>query len=176
MLAASEPILDRAPEEPEDNIITPPLSPSQKVHFRASVDPGDASANAQFTRPELERTAPEQVMAEDSVEHPSAPIFNREHRPSYDMSNFGPYPIEKATNSPAAANTSVPVVYEPAPVLVDTSSAGGILEQAWMLKMAGEIARRAQQEKSAREAFWSHSVDDREVDAPPAYEPRAKAT
>ncbi len=179
ILAASEPIMECAPEEPEDNIITPPLSPSQKVHFREKVDPV-ATSKPQLSRPELKRTDPEQVIAERSVEREqlSASIFNHEHKPSYDMSNFGPYPIEKTTNSAAAAttNASVPLVYEPAPVLLETSSAGGILEQAWMLKMAGEIARRAQQEKSAREAFWSQSVDDREVDAPPAYEPRDKAT
>ncbi|KAL2888303.1 Mitochondrial distribution and morphology protein 34 [Ceratocystis lukuohia] len=53
----------------------------------------------------------------------------------------------------------------------ETSSV--ILEQAWISKMAGEIARRVYEEKSRRDGFW----DDRErasngEDAPPAYTAR----
>lgn len=42
-------------------------------------------------------------------------------------------------------------------------STGGILEQAWMMKMAAEVARRVQEEKSAG-GFWNHSE---ELDHPP---------
>ena len=64
-----------------------------------------------------------------------------------------------------------------------TSSSGGILEQAWMLKMAQEIARKVQEEKDRNEEFhlpkpqsskaaatgrlW---VPEEEMDAPPAYQ------
>merc|ERR1712098_298336 len=54
------------------------------------------------------------------------------------------------------------------------SAAGGILEQAWVLKMAGEIARRAHDEKAAREGFWSQPQNDREDTPPPAYEAKAQ--
>ena len=59
------------------------------------------------------------------------------------------------------------------------TSSGGILEQAWMLKMAHEIARKVQEEKgrASREAsphspnrskgLWTGGEED--VDAPPAY-------
>ncbi|KAF2821892.1 mitochondrial distribution and morphology protein 34 [Ophiobolus disseminans] len=61
------------------------------------------------------------------------------------------------------------------------SSSGGILEQAWMMKMAQEIARKVQEEKdkadrhrgkgsrskgAASGGFWA---GDDDVDAPPAY-------
>ena len=61
----------------------------------------------------------------------------------------------------------------PAPQLSESPSPG-ILEQAWVLKMAGEIARRAHDEKAARESFWSGQLaDGREDSPPPAYEPKA---
>ncbi|KAL2024440.1 hypothetical protein VTK56DRAFT_8251 [Thermocarpiscus australiensis] len=46
----------------------------------------------------------------------------------------------------------------------DTSSV--ILEQAWIMKMAGEIARRVYDEKNRNPSFW----DDRDDTPPPAYE------
>jgi mitochondrial distribution and morphology protein 34 len=46
----------------------------------------------------------------------------------------------------------------------DTSSV--ILEQAWIMKMAGEIARRVYEEKHRNPAFW-----EEQSDAPPAYAP-----
>ncbi|KAJ4304336.1 ERMES complex subunit [Collariella sp. IMI 366227] len=48
----------------------------------------------------------------------------------------------------------------------DTSSV--ILEQAWIMKMAGEIARRVYDEKNRNPAFW----DERDDTPPPAYEAR----
>lgn len=48
----------------------------------------------------------------------------------------------------------------------DTSSV--ILEQAWIMKMAGEIARRVYDEKNRNPAFWEDQSDA----PPPAYEPR----
>jgi distribution and morphology protein 34 len=46
----------------------------------------------------------------------------------------------------------------------DTSSV--ILEQAWIMKMAGEIARRVYDEKRRNPHLW----EDREEAPPPAYE------
>ncbi|KAI1268673.1 mitochondrial distribution and morphology protein 34 [Xylariaceae sp. FL1019] len=47
----------------------------------------------------------------------------------------------------------------------DTSSV--ILEQAWIMKMAGEIARRVYDEKQRQEKAWQEHED-----APPAYQPQ----
>jgi distribution and morphology protein 34 len=46
----------------------------------------------------------------------------------------------------------------------DTSSV--ILEQAWIMKMAGEIARRVYDEKNRQQGIWEES----ETAPPPAYE------
>jgi len=174
---ASEPIIPtRIPEEPEDNIITPPQSP-QRVRFRtSSIDLGGTPQNARLstaTRPVLNlgsSTLPEQVIMDPSPsiekEEASVQIFSREHRPSF-RSSTGPYPAEKASN--AGAN----IIYPPAPILSDRSAVGSILEQAWLMKMASEIARRAQDEKAAREGFWSQPQDEREDTPPPAYQAKA---
>ncbi len=180
--AVSEPIIStHVPEEPEDNIITPPHSP-QRVRFRtSSIDLGGTPQKARAARPALNLSydnVPEQAVLDPSTliekNEPSAPIFSREHRPSF-RNSTGPYPAEKASNSAsAAANATVPLTYIPSPILPDSSSAvGSILEQAWVLKMAGEIARRAHDDKAAREGFWSQSQDEREDTPPPAYQAKA---
>jgi distribution and morphology protein 34 len=43
-----------------------------------------------------------------------------------------------------------------------------ILEQAWIMKMAGEIARRVYDEKRRNPGFW----EERDEMPPPAYEAR----
>ena len=46
-------------------------------------------------------------------------------------------------------------------------STGGILEQAWMMKMAAEVTRRVQEEKATGGGFW-HQAEEPEH-PPPAY-------
>lgn len=172
MTPASEPVMGTFSEEPEDNIITPPHSPSQKVRFQ-SIDLGESPRRSRpsTARPALNlnsRPMPDEAILDS--EQPSAPIRTRERRPSLPRSSFVPYPVEKK-----AEPASSPVSYTPAPVLADNSSAArGILAQAWVLKMAGEIARYANDEKAARGGFWStSSTDEREDTPPPAYQPKA---
>jgi distribution and morphology protein 34 len=163
IIAASEPIIPtRVEEEPEDNIITPPHSPSQRVRFRTgSIDLGDSPRRLRLStseRPALQLSSalPEQIILEPSMEQQTLPI--REQRPAY---NFAGYSQEKFATT-----------YTPAPVLSDTSSvAGSIIEQAWVMKMASEIARRAQDDKSTSQGFWSRN--EREDTPPPAYAPKA---
>jgi distribution and morphology protein 34 len=179
----SEPVFLTAAisEEPEDNIITPPHSPLGKVRFRtSSIDLGDSPRKFRLSRPAnlSSSTVPEQAILDPAPtmekEDPAAvPIYSRSHRPSLSASS---YPVEKVNNATSAsANASIPYL-TPAPILTtdSTSAAGGILEQAWILKMAGEIARRAHDEKAAREGFWStQSQSEREDTPPPAYQPKA---
>ncbi|KAF4618385.1 hypothetical protein G7Y89_g14917 [Cudoniella acicularis] len=170
---ASEPAIPtQIPEEPEDNIITPPRSPSGKVRFRTcSIDLGESPRKLRLSTPGRSalssRTVPEEVTLEPALTleplEPTAPIFHREKRSAYNTTSQ--YPAEKLT---------APITLQPAPILSDPASAGGIIEQAWVLKMAGEMTRRAHDEKSAREGFWSsQSTDEREDSPPPAYEPKA---
>ncbi|KAH8671850.1 mitochondrial distribution and morphology protein 34 [Tricladium varicosporioides] len=171
---ASEPAFPtQVTEEPEDNIITPPRSPSGKVRFRtSSIDLGESPRKLRLStlnHPALNsKSVPEQAVLEPAPQLESTertlPIHTRQQRPTYASSSQ--YPAEKST-------TQIPQL-QSAPILSEPHSAGGIIEQAWVLKMAGEIARRAHDEKAAREGFWStQSRDEREDSPPPAYEPKA---
>jgi distribution and morphology protein 34 len=87
--------------------------------------------------------------------------------------------LSSPTKNPASPSESV------------SSSSGGILEQAWMLKMAQEIARKVHEEKNreagaaahghihhpqpqsskaANAAIWATESEPELVDAPPAYQ------
>lgn len=174
--AASEPVFStRLAEEPEDNIITPPSTPSQRVRFQTgSTDLGASPRKSRTStnrRPSLNlggRTIPELAIIDSTptkeMPEPSAPIFNRTHRPTYNASTFAPYPVEKSVAPPQC---STPHLSE------NTSAAGGIVEQAWVLKMAGEIARRAHDQKAAQDGFWSSTRSEREDTPPPAYEAKS---
>ncbi|KAI6715935.1 hypothetical protein PZA11_007129 [Diplocarpon coronariae] len=173
-VTASEPMMSpRISEEPEDNIIEPPHSPSHRVRFRtSSVDLAGSprKPRASHPRPALNlntsATLPDQAISDSTstAEHqePSRPIMNREYRPAFP--SFGPYPAEKST---------APCPY-PASLSSDNpSTVGGILEQAWVMKMAGEIARRAHDDKAARQEFWSQPRSEREDTPPPAYQAKS---
>ena len=73
----------------------------------------------------------------------------------------------------ASSSASNPTLAAPFPYL--ESSPGGILEQAWMMRMAGEIARRVEEQKHAggdsKRDFWSSAaaVGDGDEGPPPAY-------
>ncbi|TVY30747.1 Mitochondrial distribution and morphology protein [Lachnellula hyalina] len=169
-VAGSEPIIStRVPEEPEDNIITPPRSPSGRVRFRtSSIDLGDSPNKYRLSTPSRSalssKAVPEQVILDSTstptMEKDEPIIYSRARRPS----------LKKAQSPPEKA----PAIHLiPAPILSSEplSGSGGIVEQAWVLKMAGEIARRAHDEKASREGFWSgSSTDGREDTPPPAYQ------
>jgi distribution and morphology protein 34 len=167
VVAASEPVFATPiSEEPEDNIITPPQSPS-RVRFRtSSIDLGDTPRKLHPSTPNrpILRSAnfPEQAILDPTpleIEEPAAPIYSRAHRPSFGR----PVYFVEQSKSPDPAPK-----LQPAPVLNETP---GIVEQAWILKVAGEIARRAHDEKAANSGFWRN--DDREETPPPAYQPKA---
>jgi distribution and morphology protein 34 len=143
---ASEPT--RAiPEEAED-VITPPHSPSGRVRFRtSSIDLGDTPRHRLLStpRPLSLSMNPEQAVPSLPIEkEPTIPSYSHSYRPSYDST----YPAEKTTT--------------PSPMITSN-----ILEQAWLLKMASEMTRRAQDTKAPGEGFWSAS------EPPPAYQPKA---
>ena len=182
---ASEPMPTLIPEEPEDQVPSPPRtprSPSTKVRFQN--DAQDLDDTPRRVRPSFSTPVPRSVPdpinnptsnpALESVLHnpePTPPIFSRQSRPSFARTSFASYADEKATTS--SAPSSAPLTYMPS-----LEPPASILEQAWVMKMAGEIARRAVDEKAAREreGFWATSPDntareEREDTPPPAYEP-----
>jgi distribution and morphology protein 34 len=75
--------------------------------------------------------------------------------------------VEKG--APISADTKAPRLGERAPRRGPTSDTSSvILEQAWIMKMAGEIARRVYDEKNRNASFWEEQDDA----PPPAYEAR----
>jgi distribution and morphology protein 34 len=170
MAVASESSMPtKIPEEPEEDLITPPRSPTTRVRFSKSRESMDAEDSPRRRRPSMgpmtpsrraERpsliTPPSETRTEPiriEAEKPAQPRFSRAHHPVFHRAQ-SPFTPEKLS-------TSIPVIETPG---------GGIVEQAWMLKMAGEIARRAHDEKvaAANEGFWASS--DRDDCPPPAYE------
>ena len=92
-------------------------------------------------------------------QQPRRPSMREAAKPSLEIPSL--ITPEKQETPAASADTKAP-----RPPMSDTSSV--ILEQAWIMKMAGEIARRVYDEKNRNPAFW----DDRDEAPPPAYEPR----
>ena len=91
-----------------------------------------------------------------------------------DMSGPMAEALSSSSTTKEPASTSAPTSsssFLAAPFPYADSSPGGVLEQAWMMRMANEIARRVQEQKGAASAdgdFWG-SARARHDDAPPAY-------
>ncbi|KAK3995990.1 mitochondrial distribution and morphology protein 34 [Cladorrhinum sp. PSN332] len=139
MAPMSEPIL----EQPEEESGLASSSNASKVRFS-----GPSDVSQEQRRPSIR---PEQVKGSDATPIPSIEI-NSAPIKSQAASQRQPVP----TDSKSEWRRSMPQS--------DTSSV--ILEQAWIMKMAGEIARRVYDEKNRNPAFWA----ERDDSPPPAYE------
>jgi len=167
-----------APLEREGELVTPPASP-QKPKSRTqrspdSIDLREAPKLRDLTpRPPIraeQKPLPSRFRGPPlDFQQPPSPLVHsaealQEAAPSKQAPSAA-YPAEKAEAGPSMPrNLSSPLLSSPFPYL--ESSPGGILEQAWMMKMAGEIARRVQDEKAADRGFWRGERDDT---PPPAY-------
>ena len=97
-----------------------------------------------------------------------APFVHQTHRPFQDLSTSHTYPQEKAdSDSSIFTRRTGQSSISPRPLLETPTS--GILERAWMMKMAGEIARRVQDEKSASGSVWDKADREDLSPPPPAY-------
>lgn len=178
----SEPIIPtQIPEEPEEEFITPPRSPN-KVRFRPredSIDLGETPRRPRVTpnrpveqesRVAVNMTTQDAIMKAMDVPIPSTeekapePQSARPQPFAFSRTPSWTFPIEKS-----ATSTSNPsITYRPSSPYIEAPS-GGIIEQAWMMKMAGELARRAQEEKAAMARRWD-AQGERDDTPPPAYE------
>lgn len=160
---ASEPLMPTTiPEEPEDDIL-PSMSASSRVRFRASVDKVQPPARTPLN-PDLYRPLGGPAASAEKGEPVSA-----ESRPVLpeNMPAYREAAVEKG--APISADTKAPRLGERAPRRGPTSDTSSvILEQAWIMKMAGEIARRVYDEKNRNASFWEEQDDA----PPPAYEAR----
>jgi distribution and morphology protein 34 len=171
-MGGSEPIIPtKIPEEPEEELVTPPQSPNAKVRFRNredSIDLGETprplrqSTPARKANPELHPAinittqdallkamdVPDHSVEKKSPEQPQQqPVYQR--TPSWTFHN------EK----------SVPLHYTPSSTSSEAAGSS-IIEQAWMMKMANELTRRAREQKAAM--AWDTQIDHEET-PPPAY-------
>jgi distribution and morphology protein 34 len=178
----SEPVIPtRIPEEPEEELVTPPRSPN-RVRFRPredSIDLGETPRRPRLTPSRLaeqdSRTAPKMTTQDALLKATEDPVPSTEEkapepqntrpRPfAFSRTPSWTFPIEKSATS--TSNSSIP--YRPSSPFIEAPS-GGIIERAWMMKMAGELARRAQEEKAAMARGWDVQVERDDI-PPPAYE------
>ncbi|KAL8823931.1 MAG: hypothetical protein Q9170_008289 [Blastenia crenularia] len=154
-------------QEREGELVTPPQSPTQKVEkSRAIIDDSTPSSIRQSS-PYVER--PEDLTPKPSRhrvpnKRESSPQRQPQPQASQSYQPFA-HPPEKA-HSHSSAQAPLPFSN---PFHCLDSPAGGILEQAWMMKMAGEIARKLQEEKTADGGFWDRAANLRDDTPPPAY-------
>lgn len=146
---ASEPVLPTH-EEVEEEL----AMPSNKVRFRPSTEDTQAPRRPSFNAT-AEKPVDVPILVPDAKVTPnvaSQPIrYSEEHtRP-------------KVSEKQEQMTADVKVPYRRGPES-DTSSV--IMDQAWIMKMAGEIARRVYEEKNRNPAFW----EERDDAPPPAYE------
>ncbi|KAK3322144.1 hypothetical protein B0H66DRAFT_191988 [Apodospora peruviana] len=157
----SEPIMPHAIlEEPEEEVAIPTTAPANKVRFR-SASPGES----QFPKSPLSQEA---MKTPDALPATNVPITLQQPSQSSRLVDKQKETAEKIPSSAESASFSSQKQWRRGGgsngPQSDTSSV--ILEQAWIMKMAGEIARRVYDEKNRNPGFW----EDREDFPPPAYE------
>ena len=167
---------------PEEELITPPNSPpradrlkqsksnvDEKLTRSQTITPGrfrrEEISNVTFSPPERVSTKAPLPPLESKPEPPIRPSLQPPRHSHYNVQ----VPSEKAPLNPSPSNCAPPSNTLGCSYPYLESSSGGILEQAWMMKIAGEVARRVQEGKNADRGFWDRN--DRDDTPPPAYGP-----
>lgn len=172
----SEPIMPiKIPEEPEEELTTPPRSPNTKVRFRPrgdSIDLGETPRPPRQStlarKPDQEQRPAVSLATQDALlKAIDIPIQFTEKKATEQPQTIQPQrPVYRSTPSwTFHAEKSVPLHYAPSSSSSEAIG-GSIIEQAWMLKMANELARRAHEQKASM--AWDSQVDHEET-PPPAY-------
>ena len=175
----------------EGEISTPPRSPKKKVDFQKETVDGSAD------RPQLQRSRPVTPKAslqplapveEDLDRTPRASMYlpkeekkaatTTQHRPrmqafpsrspSPEVSRRPSHDFRRSSSD--VSRTSSEIKLQSLLAAFSEGSSGGILERAWMEKMATEIAKKVEQER-AKQKTWRAPAEEgiAEDDAPPAY-------
>jgi mitochondrial distribution and morphology protein 34 len=190
----SEPII---PEEREVELVTPPPSPkSHREHkhnpqtISADVTPSAARIIDATPRPPSKEKARQPLPAATTLfeagppsdglispaeatvpEFLGASTATIRPKPRRYFGSWQPPTGEAGPSRDAGTTLSgrfSPPAHLAAPFPYAESIPGGILEQAWMMKMAGEIARRVEAQKQADAGFWGGN-EERQGTPPPAY-------
>ena len=163
------------PERGDGELVTPPRTPEKTA---AQKEPGDGTP-LRFR--DLTPRQPQQNTVTESTPRPpqytvplptsqsqsgSRPAKRSPLRPA-DSTQAVQYPIEKRSEPGVSSSTSVPLTHlSPSPI--DESASSDIMAQPWLTKIAGEIARKVQDQKAADSGFWDRSNEAQE-EPPPAY-------
>ncbi|OCK85612.1 hypothetical protein K432DRAFT_377499 [Lepidopterella palustris CBS 459.81] len=196
------------PEERGEDLATPPMSPIKGLRVDRRSDDDETGEltdhDTTSTLTPILADPPESLRSKSKVstaslpEKPKASRSSTSKLPSSHLRHdhastpllrslsLDKIPFYQSTSSVASSSrlTLPPTVYD------ESRSSGGILEQAWMMKMAAEIARKVQDEKDKEargeggnavnakfqsrprlnksRGFWERSEED-DVEAPPAY-------
>lgn len=158
-------------QEREGELITPPQSPLRKPtqKDRVSTDENTPLANNRPAPKAAHNDRPSDLTPRPSrhinFSESSEPQTKRPMLPT--SQSYQPYaqPSEKIQPQSSSQALHLP----PAPLQYLDSPTGGIIEQAWMMKMAGEIAKKLHEEKAADSGFWDRAANLREDVPPPAY-------
>lgn len=164
-------------EEREIELITPPRSPQIRKNSVQESPNNLPEVTPRHSKGDMEAT--DSLMPRPMPDYEATPrqSVNRE-RPKPRLNRyFQSFSItEEASKVKGSTSTYSPgSPFLAAPFPYFESHPGGILEQAWMLKMSGEIARRVQEQKmeqllkhteaeNSQGGFWANMSE-----APPAY-------
>ncbi|KAL8735120.1 MAG: hypothetical protein Q9166_000996 [cf. Caloplaca sp. 2 TL-2023] len=159
-------------QERDDELVTPPQSPPRKPvsRGRGVLDDGTSATFRHLTPQDTfaehsHELTPKPSRDRTSSDHPASPSRRPKLRTSHTYQPSTHQPEKRQRQSSVQA----PQVHTMSPYQVLDSPTGSILEQAWMMKMAGEIARRVNEEKAANSGFWDSASDVLDETPPPAY-------
>lgn len=163
------------PEEPRDDIQTPPVSPGNTIRPSGVPErmpiPSGRKVSTRMGMPHESRyntvnqTAPPSFATDKKAESPTQP--ERTSTAAQNSLHLGGTPPYSA-----AKGESVTSGLGPSPnniSLMEMTQNSSILEQAWMMNLAGEIARRIQETKTVSGPSPYGHLNGREQQPPPAY-------
>lgn len=165
--SAPLPVLDEQTDDP----VTPPLSPDSDLNLPAIPERHRMS----ISRPALRREVASAMIRDTAESKPSSdPVVQDEDLSATPRATVRTHPasgLEKgnqATGSSAGSSRQLPSTILP---FINDSPTGGVVDQALVERLAGEIARRMRDEKfmasNACGPFWDrHSQEE---SPPPAY-------
>ena len=158
----------QTPERREDELITPPRTPDQSREQKEPVD-GTLRRTRRLT-PHLTQQGEFRDITPRASVHgtfmETSPVGSKPEdgkRPTVRPSQPLRYPLEEGREQASSSKLQGPYQQlSPSPFI--ESSVEGTLGQAWMTRMASEIARKVQEQKAAKSSFWDRNE---EGDLPP---------
>lgn len=162
----------RVQTDDEDELMTPPRSP-EKAWQRNDLNSTDfnsrkmAQGEACDATPKISTWESSRNADEASYSPKLAAKVQHIVKPGHAIQQQQQPHVEKSSQEVPSSPTLPPITYlRPFPYTEPNSVQTGILEQAWVIKMAGEIARQVHDQKAVNSAFWDRSDDG---SPPPAY-------